>query len=139
MNKLFNVPAETRELAFLLETYQKNRIVNKIIRLLAKKEKYDIVVLQSLEDSRIFEIRTNSDKKEDKVIRELKEDICSVIKQNFKPNYLFDFGSRRLGFTNSFNVFTRSNKFCFECYHRIKEIRNDGSSVLPEPTNQIKG
>jgi hypothetical protein len=135
MNK---IKQESREFIFNLETYQKNRTVNKIIKLLSQDKNFTVEDVESLGHSRIFEIRIFSSDPESVVIAYLKQTICNIIKKSFPLNYQFDFRSRRLGYTNSFNVFTATNVFCFECYTRIKEMRCDGSSVLPEANNQIK-
>jgi hypothetical protein len=126
-----------KEFVYYLETYQKNRIVNKIMRKL-EGQKYSVNLVQSVEDSRIFEIRVFSDQLERVVTSDLKQTICDIIKDTFPLNYQFDFSTRRLGFTYAFNVFYTKNSFRFECYTRVKEIRKDGSSVLPEVNNQIK-
>jgi hypothetical protein len=136
MNK---IKQESKEFIFHLETYQKNRTVNKIMKLLLNERKvFKVEDVESFGETRIFEIRFNSFLNEKFASELLKTTICDIIKDNFPLNYQFDFRSRRLGFTNSFNVFTATNVFCFECYTRVKEIRKDGSSVLPEANNQIK-
>lgn len=134
-----NNKPEKREVVFLLETYPKNRIVNKIIKELNHGDSdFKILDVETCGDSRIFEIRVLSDESDKRITNILKIKLCTIIEKIFPLNYQFDFRERRLGFTYSFNVFINKNSFCFECYTRIKEIRCDGSSVLPEPNNQIK-
>lgn len=135
MNK---IKQESKEFIFHLETYQKNRTVNKIMKLLNEDKNFTVEDVESLGQSRIFEIRIFSNDAEPIITAYLKQTICNIIKDNFPLNYQFDFRARRLGYTNSFNVFTANNAFCFECYTRVKEIRKDGSSVLPDANNQIK-
>jgi hypothetical protein len=139
MNK---IKQESKEFIFHLETYQKNRTVNKILKLLNEDKNFKVSDVESFvessKQSRIFEIRFNSFLNEKFASELLKTTICNIIKKSFPLNYQFDFRARRLGYTNSFNVFTANNVFCFECYTRIKEMRCDGSSVLPEANNQIK-
>ena len=139
MSKLFHISAIKKEYFFIFETYQKNRIASKIIRKIKEDKKYIISVSESLTESRIFEIRIFSGDYKSNVIHNLKKDIYKAIKASFPNNYLFDFGDRRLGFTNSFKVYLHDDCFCFECYHRIKEIRRDGSSIMPNVNEQIKG
>lgn len=138
MTKLFNIEPTERDVVFYLETHQKSRIVNKIIKGFQNDEKYIVEDVESFGDSRIFGIRLFSNETEDEIIKDFKTEICGIITNTFPLNYQFDFGSRRLGFTYAFKVYLNESEICFECYTRIKEIRKDGSSVLPEASNQIK-
>lgn len=138
MSKLFHIDAIKKEYFFILETYQKNRIAIKILKELECNEKYNISTSESLTESRIFEIRIFSNDYKSNVISNLKNDIIEAIKTSFPKNYLFDFGEKRLGFTYSFKVYIHDDCSCFECYHKIKEIRCDGSSLIPNIKEQIK-
>lgn len=134
-NKLFKVPQKKREVIFYLSTYKGNRIAIKLMKLLKESSSYFMVeALKSSDENRIFEISIFTDIHFENIVSILQVTIANLLYSNTPENYLFDFKNRRLGFVNSFNVF--SNKgFHFEVCHKIKEIRTNGGTNIP--TNKI--
>lgn len=130
MSKLFEIPASKRKVVFYLETYKGNRIAIKLMKLIKKSSNFFVDDVESSEDSRIFEISIFSDKDLTDLVAELKDSIISKILTDTPENYLFDFKDRRLGFINSFNVFSE-NGFHFEVCHKIKEVRTNGGTNIP--------
>lgn len=131
MNELFDIPANRREVIFYLGTYKGNRIVAKLLSLLKEFSVFDVNDADSLEETRIFEISVFSDKEVKEIAEHLKKEIVKFMGSNFPDNYLFDLKERRLGFINSFNVFSE-NGFHFEVCHKIKEVRTDGGTNIPD-------
>lgn len=129
-NKLFKAPPEKREVIIYLQTYKGNRIVIKIMKLLKYHYIYSVEEIKSSDENRIFEISIFTDYDFDAIIKNLKCELIDYMKFNFPDNYLFDFKNRRLGFVNSFNVFSDEG-FHFEVCHKIKEIRTNGGTNIP--------
>ena len=133
-NKLFKVPQKKREVILYLSTYKGNRIVIKLMALLTCHSIFTIEDVESNGETRIFEISIFSDMDFDSIVSRLKVTIVNLLHDHTPANYLFDLKNRRLGFINSFNVF--SNKgFHFEVCHKIKELRTNGGTNIP--TNKI--
>lgn len=133
-NKLFKVPQKKREVILYLSTYKGNRIVIKLMALLICHSIFTIEDVESNGETRIFEISIFSDMDFDSIVSRLKVTIVNLLHDHTPANYLFDLKNRRLGFINSFNVF--SNKgFHFEVCHKIKELRTNGGTNIP--TNKI--
>lgn len=139
MNKLFEVPAETREVAFKLRAYKQNRICNKILKLLKRDGVWAVKEnrRKDPENCRIFIVsKISSDTIQD-TAKSLKNEIISYIPDAFAPNYQFDFTGEALGFIRSFEVLSQDDDLLFVCYHNIKEVKK-GESIVPEPQDQIK-
>lgn len=136
MSKLFEVPANERELKFKLETYKGNRIALKLIKLLKRDGVYKIAQLEGLNENRIFEVSIKSNQSKFDVLNELKNEIISYIPDNFTNNYLFNFKDKSLGFVYSFTV-ELDGETRFEVYHKIKEVRTNGGTNIPAAKNQI--
>lgn len=136
MSKLFEVPANERELKFKLETYKGNRIALKLIKLLKRDGVYKIAQLENINENRIFEVSIKSNQSKFDVLNELKNEIISYIPDNFTNNYLFNFKDKSLGFVYSFTV-ELDGETRFEVYHKIKEVRTNGGTNIPAAKNQI--
>lgn len=130
MNKLFDIPANRRKVIFYLGTYKGNRIVTKLLSLLDEFSIFDINDVDSFEETRIFEISVFSDKELKEIAEHLKKEIVKFMGTDFPDNYLFDLKERRLGFINSFNIFSDEG-FHFEVCHKIKEVRTNGGTNIP--------
>jgi hypothetical protein len=131
MNKLFNIPPVKRKSVFYLATYKGNKIVAKLIRTLKEFSEYDINDVGYIDGNRIFEISVFSDKEIGELVDNLKQKIAAYLLFDFPENYLFDLKERRLGYVNSFNVFS-GDGFLFEACHKIKEVRTSGNTIIPE-------
>lgn len=136
MSKLFNVPANERELKFKLETYKGNRIALKLTRLLKRDGVYKIAQLESSNENRIFEVSIKSNQSKFDVLKKLQSEIISYIPDNFPINYLFNFKDKSLGFVYSFTV-ELDGETRFEVYHKIKEVRTKDGTNIPSAENQI--
>ncbi|MCP4552336.1 MAG: hypothetical protein GY834_09910 [Bacteroidetes bacterium] len=123
--KLIQVPAEKRNLIFFLDTFENNRIAIKLMRLLKDHDKFSVDRV----NSRIFEISIFTDKEFNDIVFDLKTSLTGYMEVNFPYNYLFDLSKRKLGFVNSFNVFSEEGMHLEVC-HKIKELRHN--TVLPE-------
>lgn len=122
------IPAHSRKVIFYLSTYKGNRIVTKLLSLLKGFEINDV---DNIGETRIFEISVFSDKELKEIVEHLKKELVKFMLNDFPENYLFDLKERRLGFTNSFNIFSESG-FHFEVCHKIKEVRSNGGTLIPE-------
>tara|TARA_R110000744_G_scaffold121116_2_gene225566 strand:+ start:28297 stop:28845 length:549 start_codon:yes stop_codon:yes gene_type:complete len=129
------MPQET-EVRFKIETYQKNRIVNKIIKGLKEDENFTVTKVESDSDSRIFDVLFLSITGETWNEVFFMTRLSDLIRDRFPTNYQFNFVEKRLGFTYCFKITTNQGKE-IDCYSRKKEIRTDGTSVLPKAKNQI--
>jgi hypothetical protein len=125
---LFDIPVNRRKVVFYLGTYKGNRIVTKLLSLLKGFEINDV---DCIGETRIFEISVFSDKETEVIVKELKKEIVKFMETDFPDNYLFDLKERRLGFINSFNVFSDAG-FHFEVCHKIKEVRTNGGTSIPD-------
>lgn len=138
MNKLFEVPASPRDVIFRFETYKGNRIALKLLKLMRADPVFKIKSVESPNENRIFEISIFSGEDLETIISKLKGEFISYIPDNFPSNYMFDFSGKRLGFIHSFQVFNEmTDELCFELFHRNKEVRTDGKSIVPDFKNQI--
>ncbi len=128
--KLFNIEANKRTVSLYFETYKGNRIALKLLRLLGSGGVYEVKETNSKEKNiRIFEVSVLSNKSEDDIIQDLKNEIVSYIPDNFTKNYIFYFSGNPLGFIRSFEFGIHEIKKVV-CYHKIKEINK--SSITPE-------
>lgn len=139
MSKLFEVPAEPREVAFKLQAYKQNRICNKILKLLKRDGVWAVKENRRLdpENYRIFIVSKVSTDTIQDTANSLKNEIISYIPDAFNQNYQFDFTGNTLGFVRSFEVLSQEDDLLFVCYHNIKEVKK-GESVMPDPQDQIK-
>lgn len=119
-----------RNVVFYIATYKGNRIAIKLMSLLKESSDFTVEALESLDENRIFEISIFTDMDFKDVVLYLKEVFVLYLDTHFPDNYLFDFKDRRLGFINSFNVFSGEG-FHFEVCHKIKEVRTNGGTNIP--------
>lgn len=139
MSKLFDVPANPREVAFKLRAYKQNRICNQILRLIKRDAVWAVKEnrRKDPENCRIFIVSKISTDTIQDTANSLKNEIISYIPDAFTPNYQFDFTGNALGFVRSFEVLSQDDELLFVCYHNIKEVKK-GESVMPDPQDQIK-
>lgn len=139
MSKLFEVPATLREVVFTLHSYKQNRVCNKLLKLIKEDGIFAVKSKRSkdAENYRIFRLSILSTDTITEAATLLKNEIISHIPDAFTPNYQFDFGGDRLGFTRSFEVYDPSKELVFACYHNIKEVKKNGESIMPAPKDQI--
>lgn len=128
MSKLFEIPEKPILRAFEIKTYKKNRVVNKLMRLLSSGGVYKVSKPYINDNFVIFEIRIDSKKSELEELESLVNEITSYIPDNFTPNYQFSINKPKLGFVYSFLLTSKMNSKHF--YHRIKEIRKN--SIIPK-------
>jgi len=140
MSKLFEVPAEPREVAFKLKSYKQNRICNKLLDFIKRDAVWAVKRerRKDPENCRIFIVSKISTDTIQDTANSLKNEIISYIPDAFTPNYQFDFTGNTLGFVRSFEVLTQEDDLLFVCYHNIKEVRTKGESIMPDPQDQIK-
>ena len=131
MSKLFEVKPETRELVLQIETYKKNRIANKLLRLLKVGGVYKVSETKSKNpDTKLFNISVLSSEPRIETLEALKNEIISYIPDHFPINYFFDFKSQPLGFVSSFIVSLEGSSFVVS--HKIKEMRSNGNTIIPK-------
>lgn len=128
--KLFNIPAEKRNVVLYLETYKGNRIAIKLLKYLKAGDKFFINDVGGMTETRIFEVSIFTNLDFEDIIAELKVQITDWMRNETPENYLFDFTQKRLGFINSFNVFSNDG-FHIEVCHKIKENRTNGGTTIP--------
>lgn len=131
MKKLFDITANRRKVIFYLGTYKGNRIVTKLLSLLDEFSVFDVNDVDSFEETRIFEISVFSDKELKEITEHLKNELIKFMRNDFPDNYLFNLKDRQLGFINSFNIFSDEG-FHFEVCHKIKEVRTNGGTNIPD-------
>lgn len=129
--KLFEIPEQKRKVILYLQTYKGNRIVTKLLSLLDEFSIFDVDDIESIEETRIFEISVFSDKEIKEIVEYLKNDLIKFMRNDFPDNYLFNLKDRQLGFINSFNIFS-DDGFHFEVCHKIKEVRTNGGTFIPD-------
>lgn len=98
--------------------------------LLKESSDFTVEALESSDENRIFEISIFTDKDFINVVADLKQVFVDYMETKLPDNYLFDLRNRRLGFINSFNVFSGEG-FHFEVCHKIKEVRTNGGTNIP--------
>jgi hypothetical protein len=121
-------------ITYTIETYPKNRVVNKIIRALKQNQNFKITKINSEESSRIFEVLFLNDKSV--YWFSFVSQICHIIKKEFPQNYQFNFREKKLGYIYCFKITTETGQV-INCYSNKKEIRTDGTSKSPELKDQI--
>lgn len=135
--KLFNVEPETREVNFFLHAYKGNRIIGKILKTLIENETFKVTdsTDPKTDENKIYKISANSALDYYIIKGELLMEIELMLPELFPANYQFNFTENNLGFVNSFEVYNGQEgeeKLYFRVAHRIKEIRTDGRSNVPQ-------
>jgi len=136
MSKLFDIKPINRLVTIKIISYPNNRILNKIFKQFKKDGIYKIKKEYNnfSSDLPTFEVSIKSDKSYNNVLADFRNEILAAIPDLFPPNYTFDFSGSEssLGFTKSFIVIRYDyDKPYFVMYHKIKEIRRDGTSLKP--------
>lgn len=122
--KLFEIESEAREICFFLETYKGNRIAAKLMRSLKERNIFEVKDTPREKESRTFEIHIFTNEEFIKVMLLLKSEIAEIMFSDTPENYFFDFTDKKLGFVNSFKVYS-SDGVHFEVCHRIKERKQN--------------
>jgi len=129
---LFEIEPQTRDVNFNFHTYKGNRIVGKIMSTLKENETFGVrVSSDSYEEYKIYQVSINSSAPAWAIKAELLEEIELMIPELFPVNYQFNFTEDSLGFVSSFKAYSNEGKF-IDCSHRIKEIKTDGRSNVPQ-------